>query len=77
VEKFKACLDGGRYTAEIRKEMAAGLLSGVNATPTFFLGDSGVSPDRMKPRKMLSGALDFSTFKTLIDELATKQAKKD
>lgn len=77
VEKFKACLDSGRYTAEIRKEMAAGQSLGVNGTPTFFLGDSGATPDQMKPRRMLAGALEFAAFKSLIDELATKQGKTD
>jgi protein-disulfide isomerase len=77
VEKFKTCLGSGRYTAEIRKETAVALSSGVNGTPTFFLGDSDSTQERMKPRKMLSGALDFAVFKSLIDELATKQARKD
>jgi predicted DsbA family dithiol-disulfide isomerase len=76
--KFQACLESDRYAADIRKEMAAGQSSGVNGTPTFLLGVAGAQPDRMKPQRMLSGALEFSAFKSALDDLTAKQqAKKD
>ena len=76
-EKFQTCLDSDRYAAEIRKEIAAGQSSGVNGTPTFFLGVAEGKPDQMKPERMLSGALAFSAFKSVIDGMSAKQTKKD
>jgi protein-disulfide isomerase len=75
--KFQACLESDRYAADIRKEIAAGQSSGVNGTPTFFLGVSDAQPDQMKPQRMLSGALDFSVFKSVLDDMAKPQAKKN
>jgi protein-disulfide isomerase len=75
--KFSACLDSGRYIAEIHKEMATGQASGVNGTPTFFVGLSDTNPDQMKPQRMLNGAVDFAVFKSIIDGLSAKQAKAD
>ena len=76
--KFQACLESDRYAADIRKEVAAAQSAGVNGTPTFFLGVADGKPDRMKPQRMLSGALEFSAFKGVIDDMAAKQqAKKD
>jgi protein-disulfide isomerase len=75
--KFEACLDSDRYAADIRKEIAVGQSSGVNGTPTFFLGVSDAQPDQMKPQRMLSGALDFSVFKSVLDDMAKPQAKRN
>ena len=35
--KFDAELDGGKYAAEVRKDMADGEIYGVNSTPTIFV----------------------------------------
>jgi protein-disulfide isomerase len=75
--KFQACLDSDRYAADIRKEIAVGQSSGVNGTPTFFLGVADAQPDQMKPQRMLSGALDFSVFKSVLDDMAKPQAKRN
>jgi protein-disulfide isomerase len=36
-EKFKACLDSGKYKAEVQKDFEDGQKYGVNGTPTFFI----------------------------------------
>ncbi len=59
-KKFDACLDDGKYTAEVDKDMADGAKAGVNGTPTFFING-----------RVLSGALPLDQFKQIIDaELA-------
>ncbi|MBI1801869.1 MAG: thioredoxin domain-containing protein [Chloroflexi bacterium] len=35
---FSACLDSGKYTAAMQKDMAEGRQRGVNATPWVFIG---------------------------------------
>lgn len=61
-KKFDACLDDGKYTAEVDKDQADGSKAGVNGTPTFFING-----------RVLSGALPLDQFKQVIDaELAGK-----
>ncbi|MBI4169865.1 MAG: thioredoxin domain-containing protein [Acidobacteria bacterium] len=36
-EKFKACLDSGKYKAEVQKDFEDGQKYGVSGTPTFFI----------------------------------------
>lgn len=61
-KKFDACLDDGKYTAEVDKDQADGSKAGVNGTPTFFING-----------RVLSGALPLDQFKQIIDaELAGK-----
>jgi protein-disulfide isomerase len=71
--KFKACLEIGKYAPVIRKEISEAQSSGVTATPTFFLGAADSKSYQMKPEKTITGAVDFSAFKTAIDELLTKK----
>ncbi|HKY64067.1 MAG TPA: thioredoxin domain-containing protein [bacterium] len=59
-KKFDACLDEGKYSAEVDKDLADGAKAGVNGTPTFFING-----------RSLSGALPVEQFKKIIDaELA-------
>lgn len=55
-KKFDACLDDGKYTAEVDKDLADGAKAGVNGTPTFFING-----------RVLSGALPLDEFKKIID----------
>ncbi|HCU23437.1 MAG TPA: hypothetical protein DF383_00330, partial [Deltaproteobacteria bacterium] len=36
-QKFDACLDEGKYSAEVEKNIADGIKAGVNGTPAFFI----------------------------------------
>lgn len=63
MSKFEQCLDSGKFTAQVQKNMSIGAASGVSGTPAFFI--NGV---------MLSGAQPFSSFKEVIDnELAAQK----
>jgi protein-disulfide isomerase len=59
-EAFDECLDSGRYTSEVEKDLADGQSYGVTGTPTFFINGH-----------LLVGAKPLSAFQAMIeDELA-------
>ncbi len=61
--KFDTCLDSGKYTAEVEKDIADGSKAGVTGTPSFFING-----------QMLTGARPFEQFKEVIDlELTTQK----
>jgi len=59
-DKFKSCLDSGKFRNEVQKDFQDGQKAGVSGTPTFFI--NGV---------MIVGARDVNSFSEIIDrELA-------
>jgi len=40
-DRFKNCLQSGKYVSRIEKEIAEGTKAGVSGTPSFFVGKSG------------------------------------
>jgi len=56
--RFAACLDEGRYAAQVRKDKEDGDRAGVSGTPTFFING-----------RMLQGAQPLAAFREVIDEL--------
>ncbi|HKB07604.1 MAG TPA: thioredoxin domain-containing protein [Candidatus Polarisedimenticolia bacterium] len=62
-EKFKACLDSGKFKDEVQKDFDEGVKAGVTGTPTFFI--NGIP---------MVGARDLASFSDIIDqELERKQ----
>ena len=59
-DQFATCLSDRRYTQGIQKDLQAGLDSGVQGTPTFFING-----------QMLVGAQPYEAFKQLIDAALT------
>lgn len=55
--QFDACLDSGKYTDEVQKDLSAGQLAGVTGTPATFVNG-----------RLISGAVPFETFKAVIEE---------
>jgi len=55
-EKFKACLEGGKYKNEVQKDFDDGQKYGVTGTPTFFI--NGIP---------MVGARDVNSFAEIID----------
>ena len=55
--KFESCQKSDKAKADVEKDMDAGSEVGVTGTPAFFING-----------KMLSGALPFDAFKTIIDK---------
>ena len=55
MDKFRVCLESGRYAAEVRDDYASGVAAGVRGTPTFFV--NGVR---------IPGAIPEEVFEKLI-----------
>ena len=53
---FNDCLDSGKYTSEVQKDLQDGQSYGVTGTPAFFING-----------QLVSGAQPFANFKTVID----------
>lgn len=59
VERFAADLEDGRYAQRVRDDVAAAEASGVNGTPTFFIGDRrhrGAYDEQTLAGRLLQGA---------------------
>jgi protein-disulfide isomerase len=63
-EKFKSCMDTGKYTAEVSKDIADATKAGVNSTPSFFI--NGVA---------VVGAQGPEAFSDIIDQELAKSLK--
>ena len=66
-DQFNACLESGKYTGEIEREIAEGTQVGVSGTPAFFIGPSA-SGDKITGT-MVSGAQPLARFKQVIEDL--------
>lgn len=75
--QFANCLEGGKYTLQVRQDVQQGVQARVTGTPTFFLGLSDpASPGKIKATKQLVGAQPFGQFKKTIDALLVEFAKR-
>jgi len=64
VEQFKSCLNSGKFTAEVNKDMADAQKAGVSSTPSFFI--NGVP---------LVGAQGYQAFADIIDRELSRAGK--
>ena len=67
VRNFNDCLNSGKYSRRLDEELAEGAGAGVRATPTFFIGPTGLG--EKISGKMLVGAQSLARFRELIDEM--------
>jgi protein-disulfide isomerase len=72
-QKFKTCLDSGKYAAKLRKDLADAQKAGVNGTPTFFIGLSDSKGSEIKAVRKIVGAQSYAAFKDAIDTLLAAQ----
>jgi protein-disulfide isomerase len=63
-DKFKACLDTGKFREEVQKDFADGARYGVTGTPTFFI--NGI---------MMVGARPIESFSEIIEAELARQKK--
>lgn len=66
INSFRACLDNGKYAAEIQRDIAEASSAGINATPTFVLGRT--AKDRLEGSKIV-GIQPYAAFEARIKEL--------
>ncbi|NWG01609.1 MAG: DsbA family protein, partial [Syntrophaceae bacterium] len=71
--KFQDCLESGRYTNEIRKDLSEGQRAGVKGTPTFLIGTPEQGFSRMKALKRIRGAQPYPVFKEVLDSMLILQ----
>jgi protein-disulfide isomerase len=64
-DKFKTCLDSGKFRSEVQHDFQDGQKYGVTGTPTFFI--NGI---------MIVGARDIASFTDIIDRELDRAATK-
>ena len=71
--QFQQCLDGGRYAADIRKDISEANDVGITGTPTFLLGTLN-KDGTVKVTRKLMGVRPYAEFRAAIESLlATPQ----
>lgn len=64
--QFKQCLDSGKFSGEVEKDMADAAAVGIGGTPSYVVGKS--SADGTINGTIIRGAQPFKVFQALIDE---------
>jgi protein-disulfide isomerase len=72
-KKFQACLDGGKYAAEIRKDIAEASKYGITGTPTSVIGLTQPDGSTIKVLRVLRGAQPLANFKEALDAIAAEK----
>ena len=68
VESFQQCLDTGKYSGQIRQDMALAKKAGATGTPSFVLAQTDPEdPNKIKGIQFIRGAHPYATFKAQID----------
>jgi protein-disulfide isomerase len=58
MDQYEACINTGKYAAQIKANSEEGARRGVGSTPTFFFG-----------RKLIPGAVGYDEFKANVDTM--------
>ena len=67
--QFKACLEGGKFTASVRESVSRMQALGVDSTPTFLIGLTPSAGQPMKVLKVVKGAVPFENFKAALESV--------
>jgi protein-disulfide isomerase len=68
VDKFKDCLDSGKYTGAINQTLDADHGMGMTESPVFFIGILSKDGTSLHVDKVVPGSDVYSTFKSAIDD---------
>ena len=71
-KKFQACLDSGKYAADVRKDMAEANKIGITGTPTTVIGLTQPN-DTIKVLRVIRGAQAVAAFKEALDAVAAEK----
>ena len=75
-EKFKQCLDGGKFASRVKADVVDGAKLRVSGTPTFFFGyQDERDPEKIKAVKLLTGAQQTNAFVDVLDSLLNNPGK--
>ena len=75
-KKFQACLDAGKYAADIRKDIADANRLGITGTPTTVIGMTQPNDPKIKVLRVIRGAQGYNAFKAAFDELLAPPTTK-
>jgi protein-disulfide isomerase len=73
-KKFQSCLDGGKFAADIRKDIADANKIGITGTPTTVIGLTQPNDSKIKVVKVIRGAQNIAAFKEAIDSVSGETA---
>ncbi len=59
---FNSCLDSGKYSQEVQKDINDGGRAGVQGTPTFFIGNSN------NGFVVIPGAVPYAAFRQVVEQ---------
>jgi protein-disulfide isomerase len=65
--KFKSCLDGGKFAGSVRDSISRMQSLGVDSTPMFLIGLAPANGQPLKVLKVVKGAVPFEDFKAALD----------
>jgi protein-disulfide isomerase len=77
-DKFKQCMDGDKYAAEIRQDMTDAANAGISGTPNFVVGlvdGKDTRAPNIKVLHVITGARPYTVFKAALDSALAAQAK--
>lgn len=75
MDKFRKCLDSGKHSDGIKKDIAEGQKAGVTGTPSSLLGWIAADGRTVKAVKIVKGAQPYEKFKEAIEELLAGEKK--
>jgi protein-disulfide isomerase len=68
VAAFDACLESGKFSDSVRRDMAEAAKAGASGTPSFVLGITNADdPSKIEGLTFIRGAQPFTAFKGQID----------
>lgn len=71
-KKVQDCLDTGKYTAQVRADIAEGTKAGVRGTPTFLFGLTDPGSSKIKITKRMKGYVPYAQMAAVIDVLLSR-----
>jgi protein-disulfide isomerase len=67
--QFKSCLEGGKYSTQVRESVSRMQTLGLDSTPTFLLGLTPSAGQPMKVLRVVKGAVPFEDFRAVLDSM--------
>lgn len=73
LDGYRACVQSGRSTDEIRRSVAEAVDLGATGTPAFFIGLRDLATNQVRAMQAITGAQPFDVFARAIDAVAKRQ----
>ena len=73
VDAFRACLEGGKHSQEVKDSVARIQKMGISGTPYFLVGRTPSGNAPMKVSKIIEGAQPYESFQKAIDQVLAEK----